>query len=176
VNVWVLGELESQERLVDVASRLRIDGFGELDAYSPYPVHGIDAALGLKASRVPLIALGGGLFGVGFAYLMQWWTAAVDYPINVGGRPPHSPPAFVPIVFELGVLISALSIFFGLLLLWRLPRPHHPVFEVEEFRSASTHALWVSVRAKDEVEAARAEGRLREWGALTVSRIAEDER
>jgi hypothetical protein len=170
---WVLGEFGSDDTLVDTATRMRIDGFKDLDAYSPYPVHGIDGALGLKRSLVPYIAFGGGMTGVAGGYLMQWWTAAVDFPINVGNRPPHSPPMFVPITFELGVLIAALSIFFGLLFLWKLPRPHHPVFEVEEFRSASTHALWLSVATDDEAEAKRAESRLREWGAKSISRVDE---
>ena len=75
---------------------------------------------------------------------MQWFMVGVDWPINVGGRPPHSPPAFIPVTFELGVLFAALSIFFGLFVLWGMPRLHHPVFEVEAFRSASVDGLWLS--------------------------------
>jgi len=112
---WIFGEFGSSSAMLDAARRLRQRGITQLDAYSPYPITGAEEALGLRKSRVPWIALTGGLTGVTTAYLLQWFTNAVDYPINVGGRPLQAAPAFIPITFELGVLFAAFSIFFGLL-------------------------------------------------------------
>lgn len=170
---WVLGEFPTPAAMLAAGTQLSRDGHRELDAHTPYPVHGVEEALALPRSRVPAIAAAGGALGIALAYGFQLYTAAVDYPLNVGNRPPHSPPAFVPITFELMVLLSALAIFFGLLLLWRMPRLHHPVFEVEEFRSASSHAFWLSVATSPERAGAVAE-RLREQGATHVSVVEEE--
>jgi hypothetical protein len=165
---FVLAEFDSPAALLEAVRRLRDTGWKDVDFHSPYPLHGGDEALGRPPSRIPLIALIGGLCGAGGGYLMQWYLSAVDFPLNVGNRPPHSPPAFIPITFELGVLISSLSIFVGLWALLGLPRLHHPVFEVEAFRSASTHGFWASI----EVEAGEEEVISRELtslGALQIS-------
>ncbi|HZZ85942.1 MAG TPA: DUF3341 domain-containing protein [Anaeromyxobacteraceae bacterium] len=153
---FVLAEFAGPDALFAAARQVRAAGHTALDAHMPYPVHGADEALGLKRSRVPLIALVGGLAGVVTAYLMAWWMNAVDYRINVAGRPFNALPAFVPIMFELGVLFASLAIFVGAILLFGLPRLHHPVFEVEEFRSASVDKFWLSVETSGET------GRLRE--------------
>ena len=169
---YVVAEFTAEAPLLDAARALRAEGQTELDLHSPVPLHGSDEALGLKRSIVPRIALVAGLVGAVSGYLMQWYLVGVDFPINVGGRPPHSPPAFIPVTFELGVLFAALSIFFGLFALWGMPRLHHPVFEVEAFRSASVDGLWLSAA----VSAEAAEGtaaRLRGLGARQVQ-IVED--
>jgi len=141
------------------------------------PVWGrADEALGLRRSTVPLVALVAGVTGAVSGYALQWWTVGVAWPLNVGNRPPHSAPAFIPVTFELGVLFAALSIFLGLLFAYfRFPRVHHPVFEVEAFRSASIDALWLSA----EVDAAEADGvarELRGLGARQVSIVGEETR
>ncbi|MFL5262354.1 MAG: DUF3341 domain-containing protein, partial [Anaeromyxobacteraceae bacterium] len=120
-------------------------------------------------------ALIAGVAGATGGYVMQWWMNGVDYAINVANRPPHSPPANIPITFESGILIAALAIVIGLIVLSGLPRLHHPVFEVEAFRTASIDALWLSVEVKreDEVPVARELDRL---GALQVSRVPEASR
>jgi ActD protein len=146
---WVVAEFGAEEALLAAARALRGQGHAELDLHSPVPIQGADEALGLKRSVVPRLALLGGLAGAASGYLLQWWTVGVDFPINVGGRPPHSPPAFVPVTFELGVLLSSFAIFFGLFKLWGMPRLHHPVFEVEAFRSASVDGLWLSAAVDD---------------------------
>jgi hypothetical protein len=169
MKATVLGEFEREQALYDATRALRARGDASLDIHSPYPLHGADEALGLKRSTVPLVALIGGLTGAITGYLLQWYTVGFDWPLNVGGRPPHSPPAFVPVTFELGVLFAAFSIFFGLLGgYFGFPRVHHPVFEVEAFRSATVDALWLSA----EVEAGAADGvaaELRRLGARQVS-------
>lgn len=169
---YVVAEFAEERALLAAARALRGQGLAELDLHSPVPLHGADEALGLRRSVVPRIALGAGLVGAASGYLMQWWMVGVDFPINVGNRPPHSPPAFVPITFELGVLLAALGIFLGLFALWGLPRLHHPVFEVEAFRSASVDGLWLSAAvAPDRAEAVVAE--LRGLGARQVE-VVED--
>ncbi len=166
---YVLGEFSRDRELLEAARALRAEGVTGLDLHSPYPIHGADEALGLRRSTVPIIALIGGLTGAITGYLLQWYTVGFDWPLNVGNRPPHSPPAFVPVTFELGVLVSALTIFFGLLFAYfRFPRVYHPVFEVEAFRSASIDGLWLSAAVADD----RAEGvaaSFRRLGAGQVS-------
>jgi hypothetical protein len=139
----VLAEFKDEAALCAAARRLRELGHARLDAYSPVPVHGIDEALGLKKSRVPLIGLIAGVSGATGGYVMQWWMNGVDYAINVANRGPHSPPTNIPITFESGVLICAFGIVIGMLVLSGLPRLHHPVFEVEAFRTASVDGFWL---------------------------------
>src|SRR6266852_9388463 len=170
MKTWVLAEFKSAERLLESARKLREEGYSRLDTYSPFPLEGTSEALGLSKSRVPLLALVGGLGGATLGYLVQWLTNAVDWPINVGGRPPHSTPAFVPITFESGVLLSAFSIFFGLWVILRLPQPYHPAFDVDAFRSASSHGCWLSIEAEQtgpQIEDLSRE--LRTLGALQVA-------
>jgi len=164
----VLGEFTTPDAMMAAARKLREEGATGLDGYTPYPVHGLEDALGLKKSIVPVIAGFGGLTGVVVGYSMQWFLNGMNYPIVVGGKPPHSPPLFLPVTFELGILLTAFSIFFGLMFLFRFPRPHHPVFEVEQFKSASTHAFWLSAIAPAG-KAAPLQDRLRELGASHVA-------
>lgn len=173
MKAYVLGEFEREEALLGATRELRGRVQGTLDLHSPYPLHGADEALGLPRSRVPLVALVAGVTGALGGYLMQWYLAAVDWPLNVGNRPPHSAPAFIPVTFELGILFASLAIFFGLLGgFFGFPRLHHPVFEVEAFRSASIDGLWLSaeVEGKD-AEPVAAE--LRRLGARHVAIVPE---
>lgn len=172
---FVLGEFEDERAILDAARTLRARGVGGLDLHTPYPIHGADEALGLRRSTVPVVALVAGVTGAVSGYALQWWTVGIDWPLNVGNRPPHSPPAFVPITFELGVLFSALAIFFGLLFAYfRFPRVHHPVFEVEQFRSASIDRLWLSA-AVTPAEADGVAGELWRLGARSVSVVSSEE-
>lgn len=164
---WVLAELGGPEALVGAVRRCRELGLRGIDAHSPYPVHGLDEALGLGRSRIPALCLAGGLAGAGGGYLMQWYLNGIDFPINVGGRPLHSAPAFIPITFELGILLGALAVFFGLMAILGLPRLHHPVFEAESFRSATLDAFWLSA----EVDAAQAEAAAESLRALGARRV-----
>ncbi len=173
MTAFVLAEFEREPALLDAARALRARGNRSVDLHSPYPLHGADEALGLRRSTVPLVALVAGVVGAASGYLLQWWTVGIDWPLNVGNRPPHSAPAFIPVTFELGVLFASLAIFLGLLFAYfRFPRVHHPVFEVEAFRSATVDALWLSA----EVEGAEAEpvaAELRRLGARRVSIVGE---
>ena len=169
---YVVAEFAAEAPLLAAARALRAEGQAEVDLHSPVPLHGSDEALGLKKSIVPRMALVAGLVGAASGYLMQWFMVGVAWPINVGGRPPHSPPAFIPVTFELGILFAALTIFFGLFALWGMPRLHHPVFEVEAFRSASVDGLWLSTAVETDAAEPTA-ARLRALGARQVE-IVED--
>jgi hypothetical protein len=167
---YLLGEFRHPDRMLAAVARLRADGVPGLDAYTPFPLHGTSEAMGLPKSRLPRFAFVGGVTGAATGYLMQWWMNAVDYPINVGGRPLHSSPQWVPITFELGVLFAAFAIFFGSLGLFGFPRVYHPVFESEEFRRASVGTFWISVDLTD--DPSRVDGlrqRLTELGAVHVT-------
>jgi hypothetical protein len=171
---FVLGEFGTPEDCVEAAGKLRAQGIEGLDAYSPYPLHGIDAALGLPRSKVPLVALCGGLIGASAGYAMQWWMNSVNYPINVGNRPPHGFWTNIPITFESGVLIAVLSIFFSSIFwFFRLPRPYHAVFESEQFRTASLDAFWISAETEDEAAVPQLEAKFRESGARRVHTVVE---
>jgi hypothetical protein len=171
----VLAEFAEPERMVEAARYLREAGREGLDAYSPYPVHGIEEALALPRSKVPLVALIAGLTGAAGGYVLQWWTNAVDYLINVANRPPHAWPTNIPVTFESGVLVCVLTIFFGsLFYFFGLPRTYHPVFEVEAFRSASLDKFWISAELRDGEEPGDLERMLRELGAGRVTQVGEE--
>ena len=120
-----------------------------MDAYSPFPVEGLAEALGHEYSPVPLFTLLGGMVGGLGGYFMEWYSMARLYPLNVGGRPHNSWPNFIPVTFELTVLVAALSAFVSMLVLNRLPQPHHPVFNVPEFRRASIDRFFLCIEAED---------------------------
>jgi hypothetical protein len=171
---FVLGEFSEPAACVAAARKLREGGVSGLDAYSPYPLHGIDEALELPRSKVPLVALTGGVLGALGGYTLQWWMNAVDYPINVGNRPQHGFWTNIPITFESGVLIAVLSIFFGsIFVFFGLPRTYHPVFESERFRTASLDAFWISAETADEGAVPELERKFREAGAHKVHTVME---
>lgn len=141
---------DTAEALLDAARRCRRTGYRKLDAYTPFPVEGLDEALGhRKGTWVPLIVLIGAIAGGGLGYWIQWWTAVVDYPINVGGRPFHSWPAFVPVTFEMAVLGGTLAAIAAVLALNGLPRLHHPVFDTPGFNGATQDRFLLVVEAAD---------------------------
>ncbi|KFE64772.1 DUF3341 domain-containing protein [Hyalangium minutum] len=172
---WVLGEFGSPERLLEVARALRERGFVRLDAHTPFPVEGLAEVLELKSSRLPALGLLAGLGGAAGAYLVQWFTQAVDWPLNVGGRPLHSAPAFIPITFETGVLSAAGAVFLGLFVVCGLPRVTHPVFELESFRSASVDGFWISVAVEESTPPETVAEVLRTLGASQVSQVEGEE-
>src|SRR5438067_5449672 len=171
---FVLGEFSEPAACVEAARKLHADGVPGLDAYSPYPLHGIDDALEIPRSKVPLVALAGGVLGALGGYALQWYLNSRAYPINVGSRPPHGFWTNIPITFESGVLIAVLSIFFGSIFgFFRLPRTYHAVFESERFRTASLDAFWISAETSDESAVADLESRFREVGAHKVHTVVE---
>jgi hypothetical protein len=145
----LMAEFETHEQLLDAARRAHENGYTRMDGYTPFPVEGLPQALGRKGTLVPLVVLLGGIVaGVG-GYFMEWYASVVSYPINVGGRPLHSWPSFIPITFELTILGAALSAFFGSLAMNKLPQPYHPVFNVPHFQRASIDRFFLCIEASD---------------------------
>ena len=145
----LIAEFDGPEALLEAARRAFAAGFRKLDAYSPFPVDGLAEAIGFHHTRVPLIVLIGGIIGCLGGFYLQYWVAAIDYPINIGGRPFNSWPSFIPVTFELTILIASLFAFFGVLALNRLPMPYHPVFNVERFELASRNRFFLCIEAVD---------------------------
>lgn len=171
----VLGEFEGGHALLAAARELREAGVAGVDLFSPYPLEGSDEALGLSRSRVPLWTLLGGLFGASFGYLMQVFCNAWDFPINVGGRPPHAAPSFVPITFELGVLFASFAAVGALLASCGFPKPYHPGQQLPAFRSATVDRFWLSIAAPEgEAQADALHRRLIALGARNIA-VLEDE-
>jgi hypothetical protein len=142
-------EFRSAEQILQAAQRTRLEGYTSFDAYTPYPVEGLAAELGLSKTRVPFIVLIGGLVGAAAGYYMQYWCMAVDYPLNVGGKPYHSWPAFIPITFELMVLVASFAAILGMFFLNGLPEPYHPVFNDPRFVGASQDRFFLCIEATD---------------------------
>ncbi len=145
----LMAEFASGDALLDGARALRGNGLRDLDAFTPYEVHGLQETLGVPRSRLTWLALLGGLTGAGAAYFLQWWINVVDYPLNIGGRPYYSAPAFIPITFEMGVLFASTAALLSALLLGGLPRLWHPVFEVEGFERATIDRFWLAIEANE---------------------------
>jgi hypothetical protein len=144
-----MAEFEKAEEVLEATRRAREAGYRDMDAYTPYPVEGLAAELGMKRTRVPFVVLACGLIGAVVGYFMQYWTMGVDYPFNVGGRPLNSWPAFLPIVFEVMVLVASFSALLGMLFLNGLPQPYHPVFKVDRFVEASSYRFFLCIEATD---------------------------
>lgn len=173
----LLAEFETPEALVSAIHGLREKGYRELEAYTPYIVIEAEEALEIRRSRLPYAIFIGGVFGAGAAYFLQWFLNAYLYPLDVGGRPPHMPLAFIPITFEMGVLFASFTAFFGVLVRSRLGRLWDPVFEVPGFTSASIDRFWLEVRAKDPAfDVERTARHLRDQGARRVERFGKSAR
>jgi hypothetical protein len=145
----LLAEFDTPTQLVTAVRKARADGYRVMDAYSPFPIEELAEALHVHDRRLPLIVLLGGLCGGLAGYGLEYWTSVIDYPLNVGGRPFHSWPAFIPVTFECTVLIAALSAVLGMLALNGLPMPYHPVFNVPRFALASRDQFFLCIEAID---------------------------
>ncbi|MFZ0814901.1 MAG: DUF3341 domain-containing protein [Candidatus Sulfotelmatobacter sp.] len=145
----IMAEFDSPTALLTAARRTFQAGYKKIDAYSPFPIEGLAEEIGFHHDEVPLVVLIGGIIGGLTGYLMQYWCAAIAYPINVGGRPYHSWPAFIPITFEMTVLFGGIFALFGMLALNGLPMPYHPVFNVPRFAMASKDRFFLIVFSSD---------------------------
>jgi hypothetical protein len=142
-------EFATADELLEAVRKARADGYAQVEAYAPFPVEGMDELVGMKRNHVPLITLLGGLAGGAGTYFLQWYSAVIDYPINVGGRPLNSWPSFLPPTFEITVLGAALAAVIGMLALNGLPRLHHPLFALEEFALATRNRFFICLPARD---------------------------
>lgn len=145
----LLAEFATSDELLVAIERSRAAGFTQMEAYTPFPLHEVAHALGYK-NRLPLLVFCGGLFGAVAGFALQYWTAVLAYPVNVGGRPLNSWPSFIVVTFETTILCAAVTAVLGMLALNRLPRPHHPVFDVPIFELASRNRFFLLLLARDE--------------------------
>jgi hypothetical protein len=145
----LMAEFDSPTPLVAASRRAYEEGYRDLDAYTPFPIEELHEAIGIHGTLVPRLVLAGGLVGALVGYGLQYWVSAVAYPLNIGGRPFHSWPSFVPVTFEMTVLFAALAAVFGMLALNKLPRPYHPVFNAPRFELATRDRFFLCIEATD---------------------------
>ncbi|HSE91577.1 MAG TPA: DUF3341 domain-containing protein [Candidatus Binatia bacterium] len=145
----LIAEFDQPEVLLEAARRSFAEGYRRMDAYSPFPIDGLAEAIGFHKTRLPLVVLIGGIIGCIGGFYLQYWAAVIDYPLNIGGRPLNSWPMFIPITFEVTILVAALSAVLGLLALNGLPMPYHPVFNVERFQMATRNRFFLCIEAAD---------------------------
>jgi len=145
----LMAEFQTHGQLLAAARQARERGYRRMDGYTPFPVEGLPEALGLKRTLVPLAVLLGGIFGGVGGFFMQWYANVISYPLDIGGRPLDTWPAFIPITFELTILCAALAAFFSSLAMNRLPQPYHPVFNASHFKRASTDRFFLCIEAGD---------------------------
>jgi hypothetical protein len=145
----LMAEFNDPGALVAATAKARAEGYRRMDAYSPFPIEELHEAMGGHHSRLPLIVLIGGLVGCVSGFLLQYWVSTIAYPINVGGRPFNSWPAFMPVTFECTILGASLSAVLGMLALNGLPMPYHAVFNVPRFALASRNRFFLCIEARD---------------------------
>ena len=145
----LMAEFEDVGQLIEAARRTREAGYRQYDAYTPIPVEELAEVMHAHDNRLSWIVLVGGVLGLIGGYGLQYWTSVIDYPLNVGGRPLHSWPAFIPPAFETTILGAALFCVLGMLALNGLPMPHHPLFYVPDFTRASRSRFFLCIEARD---------------------------
>lgn len=146
----VLAEYEGPAEVMHAAEKVRDAGYSKWDVHTPFPVHGMDGAMGLKPTPLGFISFLGGITGGTLALLMQWWMNGIDYPLNIGGKPPFAVQASVPVTFELTILLTAFGTLFGMLGLNRLPQWYHWVFNSRKFERATDDRFFISIDAEDQ--------------------------
>ena len=145
----LMAEFDGPDTLLEATRRAFAEGYRRMDAYSPFPVDGLAEAVGFHRTRLPLLVLIGGIIGCVGGFYLQYWASVIDYPINVGGRPLNSWPMFIPVTFELTILVAGLTAVLGLLALNGLPMPYHPVFNVERFQFATRNRFFLCIESRD---------------------------
>lgn len=171
----MMAEFDSAAALVEAVRKVRDQGFRKWDVHTPFPIHGMDEAMGIKGTQLPFLVLACGLTGLGLATLMQWWMNAIDYPFVISGKPLFGLPANIPIMFELTVLFSAFGCFFGMWGLNGMPKLHHPLFKSANFRRATQDRFFIVIESDDpQFEPAKTRAFLESLGGLSIEEIAAD--
>ena len=174
-KLWgVLAEFESAADIFHACEKVRDEGYTNWDSYTPYPVHNLDKAMGLPASKLPWVVFFMGMLGATGGMTLQWWVSAVDYPIVYAAKPFFSWQAFVPITFELGVLFAALTCLFGMLHFNRLPQYYHPLFASERFEKVTDDKFFIAIETADsKFDLEETVDFLRSAGATNIEMVAD---
>ncbi len=173
--VLALGEFENPAQLLEAAQKLRQSRFKNFDCYAPFPVHGLDRAMGEKHSMLGWLVGVVGTIGLTFGVLLQWWTGSIAYPIVVSGKPLFSYQAYSPVAFAFMVLSGAATAFIGMLIFNKLPRFNHPLFESERFKKVTDDGFFVSIEADgSDFDWQEAKRFLESIGAKNVELIKEE--
>ena len=174
-NNWgVLAEFANPAELLHAAQKLNDLGYKNFETWSPFPIHGMDDAMGLSGSKVPWITLGGGLTGLSIGLLLQWWTGAVDYPLVIAGKPYFAWQFALPVTFELSILLSAFGTVFGMFALNLMPRPYHPLDSVPAFKRVTDDKFFLSIEVSDPLfDMEKTKALLSELGGTGITDVEE---
>ncbi len=168
----VIAEFDGPEALLQAASRVREAGFGQVEAYSPFPIHGMSEAVGFNDAKIRWIIFWSGVMGAIGGFGLQMWVSMVAYPHNVGGKPLFSWPAFIPVTFECMVLCASFGAVIGMLGLNGLPQPYHPVFEARRFHLASQDKFFLVIEADGEAfDSKKAMQALKDVGGVEIEEV-----
>lgn len=171
----LLAEFSDPGALLHAAESVREAGYRHFDVHSPFPIHGMDRAMGLSNSKVGYFTMGGGITGFALAYWLQWWTGGVDYPLNISGKPFFAVEPSIPIIFELTVLFSAFGAVAGMLALNGLPRPHNPLFYSRNFARVTDDAFFLHIAASDtRFDRTNTENLLKDLGGYNIELLTEE--
>ncbi len=168
----VLAECKNPKQLIDITQLVNKNGYKNFDTFSPFPIHGMDKAMSLKKSKLGWIVLGHGLFGLVGAFSMIYFMMVVDYPLIIGGKPLFNLPAWIPVMFELTVLLSAFGAVFGMFFLNGLPRLNHPLFTSENFKKATDDGFFICIEAEDpQFDSEKVQKLFKDAGAENIEEI-----
>jgi hypothetical protein len=170
----LMAEFDAVEPFLEACEKIRDAGFKRWDAHAPYPVHGLNDAMGIKHTRLPLLVLGAGLTGGSVGMGLQWWMNSHNYPLVISGKPLFGIPANIPIVFELTILFAAITAFVGMLAMNNLPLWYHPVFTSERFKRATSDRFFIVIESRDpKFDEAKTTAMLTSVGGTSIERVEE---
>jgi hypothetical protein len=171
----ILAEFRNPKELLDAAKAINSKGFKNYDTFSPFPIHGMDKAMSLKKSKLGWIVFVHGLIGFTGAFAMIYFMMVVDYPINISGKPLMNIPAWIPVIFELTVLLAAFGAVFGMFYLNGLPKFNHPLFNSENFKKVTDDGFFVCIESEDpQFDEEKVEMLLKETGATNIEKIFDE--
>lgn len=171
----ILAEVRNPKELIDIAETIAESGYQRFDTFSPFPIHGMDKAMRLNKSKLGWIVAGHGILGLVGAFLLIYFTMVIDYPLNISGKALANIPAWIPVMFELTVLLSAFGAVFGMFFLNGLPKLNHPLFNSENFKKATDDGFFVCIESDDpQFEESKVENLLQKAGATNIQKIFDE--
>lgn len=171
----LLAEFENPATLMAAAEKVNKAGYKKYDAYSPFPIHGMDDAMGLKESKLGWIVLFHAIIGFAGGFFLQYWTSSIAYPLNISGKPFVNIPNFVPVTFELTILLAAFGTFFGMFMMNKLPKLNNPLFNSDRFEKVTDDGFFIGIESEDSLFSEEKTAKLlEEAGAVFIEKVYED--